>query len=112
MGEVEPALAGNQELAAGRTLGLVQVDVPPGRTPALGGEQAGRATADHGDPTLRCGITSGGIINVRLPPTFMPATPSSQPRMTWPAPSAKVNGSPRLTELSKVLPCLVSVRLS
>ena len=57
MGEVEPALAGDQELAAGRTLGLVQVHVQTGGAQALGGEQAGRAAADDGDPRKRCGIT-------------------------------------------------------
>jgi hypothetical protein len=58
MGEVEPALAGDQELAAGRALGLVQVHVQPGGAQALGGEQAGRATADDGDPMGQCGITA------------------------------------------------------
>ncbi len=57
MGEVETALAGDQELAARRTLGLVQVNVQPRSAQALGGEQAGRATADDGDPMGRCGIT-------------------------------------------------------
>ena len=32
------------------------------------------------------------MISFRLPPTFMPATPSSQPLITWPAPSWKANG--------------------
>src|ERR1700674_4164211 len=32
------------------------------------------------------------MVSLRLPPTFMPATPSSQPLITWPAPSLKRNG--------------------
>src|ERR671926_438313 len=35
------------------------------------------------------------MVSFRLPPTFMPATPSSQPLMTLPRPSGKSNGSPR-----------------
>ncbi len=57
MGQVESALAGDQELAAGRSLGLVQVDLQPSGAQALGGEQAGRAAADDGDPLGQCGIT-------------------------------------------------------
>lgn len=33
-----------------------------------------------------------GIISLRFPPTFIPATPSSQPLITCPAPSWKLNG--------------------
>jgi len=40
----------------------------------------------------------------RLPPTFMPATPSSQPLITMPAPSLNSSGSPRSSELSNFLP--------
>src|SRR6266536_39111 len=46
------------------------------------------------------------MISVRLPPTFMPTTPSSQPLMTWPPPSAKENGRPLSLELSNFLPSL------
>jgi len=42
--------------------------------------------------------------SVRLPPTFNPATPSSQPRITWPVPSLKVNGLLRSCELSNFAP--------
>src|SRR3954453_10186165 len=35
------------------------------------------------------------MVSRRRPPTFMPATPWSQPPMTMPWPSWKVNGSPR-----------------
>ncbi len=44
------------------------------------------------------------MISVRLPPAFIPATPSSQPAMTCPAPSLKVNGFPTLLELSNSAP--------
>ena len=33
------------------------------------------------------------MISSRLPPTFIPSTPLSQPGITSPAPSVKVNGS-------------------
>src|ERR1700683_3621752 len=36
----------------------------------------------------------------RLPPTFIPITPSSHPLITWPAPSRKSNGLPVPIELS------------
>src|SRR6185437_15203390 len=48
--------------------------------------------------------SAGGMIKVRLPPTFMLATPSSQPLMTWPSPIGNSNGSCRSTELSNFLP--------
>ena len=48
MGEIEPALAGNQELAPDRALGFEQMDLDPGRAGDLGGHQAGRAATDHG----------------------------------------------------------------
>jgi len=57
VGQVEPTLAGDQEFAAGRTLGLVQVHVQAGRAQALGGEQAGRTAADNDDPARCSGIT-------------------------------------------------------
>ncbi len=37
---------------------------------------------------------AGGIIRVRVPPTFIPANPSSQPLITCPAPRVNVNGLP------------------
>src|SRR5690606_32856521 len=49
MGEVEPALAGDQELAPDRSPGIKQVHRQPGRAQALGGDQPGRAAADHRD---------------------------------------------------------------
>ena len=48
MGEVEPALAGDQEFAAYRAFGFEQVDVDTGGDGGLGGHQAGGATTDHG----------------------------------------------------------------
>jgi hypothetical protein len=54
VGQVQPALAGDQELAADRTLGVIKIDLQAGRAQLLGGEQAGRAAADDGD-------TGGGI---------------------------------------------------
>jgi hypothetical protein len=44
------------------------------------------------------------MVSTRVPPTFIPATPSSQPRMTWPPPSANSNGSLRSFELSNLVP--------
>ncbi len=35
-----------------------------------------------------------GMMSSRRPPAFMPTTPSSQPLMTWPFPSVKLNGWP------------------
>src|SRR5881394_3437940 len=40
----------------------------------------------------------------RLPPTFIPATPSSQPLITLPAPNGNSKGLPVPTELSNFLP--------
>ena len=40
------------------------------------------------------------MISSRRPPTFIPSTPWSQPGITSPAPSVKVNGSSRLQEES------------
>jgi len=44
------------------------------------------------------------MIKVRLPPTFMVATPSSQPAITRRCPIGNSNGSLRSTELSNFLP--------
>ena len=41
---------------------------------------------------------------MRLPPTFIVSTPSSQPLMTRPMPTGNENGCPRSTELSNFLP--------
>jgi hypothetical protein len=46
------------------------------------------------------------MMSLRLPPIFMPATPSSQPLMTLPAPNGKENGSLRSRLLSNFLPSL------
>jgi hypothetical protein len=45
------------------------------------------------------------MTSVRLPPTFMPATPSSQPAITMPEPSEKPNGSLRSRLESNFAPC-------
>src|SRR5471032_509823 len=46
------------------------------------------------------------MISVRLPPTFMPTTPCSQPLMTLPPPSGNSIGSrPGTREVSNILPC-------
>src|SRR5262249_41207748 len=47
---------------------------------------------------------SGGMISVRWPPTFIPATPSSQPRITRPPPKGNVNGSERSRDESNLAP--------
>ena len=47
-----------------------------------------------------------GIVSTRVPPTFMPAKPLSQPGMTWPPPSGNSNGSLRSFELSNFVPRL------
>ena len=44
--------------------------------------------------------------NCRLPPTFIPATPSSHPLMTSPLPEVKSKGCSASTELSNFLPWL------
>ncbi|MNS96981.1 hypothetical protein D3C72_1313000 [compost metagenome] len=59
MGEVEPPLAGDQELAPRRALGLVQINVEPGRAQPFGGKQPRRAAADDGDATRRTCFTVG-----------------------------------------------------
>src|SRR5436309_1974025 len=53
-----------------------------------------------------------GMINVRWPPTFMPITPSSQPRMTLPAPRENPNGTWRSRELSNLAPFLSGLESS
>src|SRR5690348_4057983 len=47
---------------------------------------------------------SGGIVSLRLPPTFIVATPSSQPLITCPWPSTNSNGWPRSTDESNFFP--------
>ncbi len=44
------------------------------------------------------------MISVRRSPTFIPATPSSQPLITWPRPRPNSNGSLRSRELSNFRP--------
>src|SRR5690606_27754716 len=51
VGEVESALARDQELAADRTFRIEHVDVHAGRARDLGGHQPRRPTADHGKRT-------------------------------------------------------------
>src|SRR5829696_963222 len=46
------------------------------------------------------------MVSSRRPPTFIPSTPRSQPGITMPAPSWKMNGSPRSQEASNSLPLL------
>src|SRR5680860_484056 len=46
------------------------------------------------------------MISSRWPPTFIPATPWSQPGITSPAPRVKLKGSLRLQEESNSLPLL------
>ena len=60
MGEVQPALAGDQELAADRALGLEDVDLAARGAQPLGGEQPGRPAADHGDAAARGWRRDGG----------------------------------------------------
>ena len=45
-------------------------------------------------------------MSLRLPPTFIPLTPSSHPLITSPAPSLNENGSPRSTDESNFFPSL------
>ena len=47
MGQVQPALAGEQEFAADRGHRVEQVDLGAAGGQHLGGHQAGRAAADH-----------------------------------------------------------------
>ena len=49
VGQVETALAGQQELAADRGHGVVEIDHQAGRQQALGGHQPGGAAANDGD---------------------------------------------------------------
>src|SRR3954452_17840667 len=43
------------------------------------------------------------MVSTRRPPSFMPATPWSQPGMTWPPPSGNSKGCPRSHELSNTV---------
>ena len=47
---------------------------------------------------------SGGMVNRRRPPTAIPTIPSSQPAITLPNPSSKLNGCPRSHEASNWSP--------
>ena len=53
--------------------------------------------------TLEPYAKAAGIVNFLLPPTAIPFTPISHPRITSPAPSLKVKGLPFVLE-SKTLP--------
>src|SRR5690348_15585223 len=44
------------------------------------------------------------MVSTRRPPTFIPASPLSQPGMTWPAPSGNENGWPWFHEASNSVP--------
>src|SRR5690606_28135283 len=44
--------------------------------------------------------SSGEMTSLRMPPTFIPSKPRSQPSMTMPVPRLNWNGWPRSTELS------------
>jgi hypothetical protein len=44
---------------------------------------------DHAAGTAGAVAQVGGMVSTRVPPTFMPCTPSSQPRMTSPPPRPK-----------------------
>src|ERR1700679_628256 len=46
------------------------------------------------------------MMSRRLSPTFMPATPWSQPLMTWPVPTGNRKGWPPVREVSNSLPLL------
>ena len=49
MREIEPALAGDQELAADRAEAIVDIDLGAGGARGFGGHQAGRTAADDRD---------------------------------------------------------------
>src|SRR5690606_17353496 len=74
VGEVEPALAGDQELAAYRALALVQVHAQAGLAQALGREQAGGPAADHRD------AGDVGVVHPRIIAAPRPA-PARQERL-------------------------------
>jgi hypothetical protein len=44
------------------------------------------------------------MVSFLLPPTFMPCTPSSQPRITWPRPRPNWNASLRSWLESNLVP--------
>jgi hypothetical protein len=48
--------------------------------------------------------SAAGIVRRRSPPGVMPATPTSQPLMTWPTPSLKENGLPFLLAVIPSVP--------
>ena len=47
---------------------------------------------DHAARAARAVGHADGIVSRRRPPTFIPATPWSQPGITWPLPSLNSNG--------------------
>lgn len=46
---------------------------------------------------------AAGMVNRRSPPGVMPATPTSQPLITWPTPSLKAKGLPFLFAASPLV---------
>src|SRR5204863_455415 len=90
-----PACAGD----AGATCSRGQL-TPSSYTSNTGVALGGMTPAASGLPYPR----SGGMTSVRWPWTFMPATPWSQPLITWPAPSRNSKGSLRSRELSNLVP--------
>ena len=53
---------------------------------------ASRSAGSRRRRRVRRSAMSGGMTSVRCPPTFMPATPSSQPLITRPPPRREPNG--------------------
>jgi len=47
---------------------------------------------------------SAGMVSLRMPPTFMPATPTSQPLMTIPCPNWNSKGWPEFLDESNWVP--------
>src|SRR3546814_11113533 len=87
MGEVEPALAGDQELAPDRALGVEHVDVHPGRARDLRRHQPRRPAADHGE---RAHATSPAV------------WPEAQPHLTFYPPSPPVTPTPPPTKTTTI----------
>ena len=104
--------AAERRPGAGRALGQArraQHQAAPGAAEGSGRQQFDlehqrRVRRDHAAGAARAVAQLGGISSTRVPPTFMPCTPSSQPRMTWPAPRPKRKGSPRSLLLSNLRP--------
>jgi hypothetical protein len=54
---------------------------------------------------------SGWMVSLRFSPGHMSSRPSSQPLMTWPLPTVKERGCPRLYEASNSVPVVASALL-